>query len=260
MKLVRGNEFVADVEESVLRRKRDRDLNSVQTLPDRQNLHELLERKAESARRGESAAQKRLSEAKADLEIGRLEQKNSEIALFMISSTPQRLQLHQANQWADQSQREKINLCGELHMMYSFFFFESATQGLRKKLKNCEEFVAKRQIEPDSCGSMNCLCNKRRGPTIVKRFFSQIRDSENNVNSISEERDFHDPETANSSGASYVPTQPLTTIRVPEEYIAAILDCRLINGMLWVLQETFLPKMQSLLHPLTGPSKRRERR
>ena len=73
---MRGNEFVADVEESVLRRKRDRDLNSLQTLPDRQNLHEFLERKAESARRGESAAQKRLSEAEADQEIRRLEQKN----------------------------------------------------------------------------------------------------------------------------------------------------------------------------------------
>ena len=93
-------------------------------------------------------------------------------------------------------------------MKYSFF--ERATQGLRKKLKNCEEFVAKRQIEPDSCGSMKCLCNKRRGPTIVKRFLSQIRDSENKVNSLAEERDFHNPETANSSGASHVPTQPLT--------------------------------------------------
>ena len=28
--------------------------------------------------------------------------------------------------------------------------------------------------------------------------------------------------------------------REPEVYIAAILDCRLIHGMLWVLQETFL--------------------
>ena len=52
-------------------------------MPVRQNLHEFLERKAESARRGESAAQKRLSDAEADLEIRRLERKNSEIALFM---------------------------------------------------------------------------------------------------------------------------------------------------------------------------------
>ena len=28
----------------------------------------------------------------------------------------QRLQLHQANQWADQAQREEINLCVELEM------------------------------------------------------------------------------------------------------------------------------------------------
>ena len=81
-KLVRGNEFVAGVEESVLRRKRERDLNSVQTLSDRQNLHRNQERKAGSAVRRESAAQKRLSEAEADLEIRRWEQKNSEIALY----------------------------------------------------------------------------------------------------------------------------------------------------------------------------------
>ena len=120
MKLVRGNEFVADVEESVSRRKRDLDLNIVQTLLDRQNLHEFLERKAESARRGESAAQKRLPEAEADLEIRRWEQKNSEIAPFHESHRElesQRLQLQQANQWADQAQREMINLCGELEMI-----------------------------------------------------------------------------------------------------------------------------------------------
>ena len=45
-------------------------------------------------------------------------------------------------------------------------------------------------------------------------------------------------ETASSSGASHVPSQP--PFRVPEECPAAILDCRMIHRMSWALQETFL--------------------
>ena len=43
---------------------------------------------------------------------------NSDIALFEINQEIEshRLQLQQANQWADQAQREKISLCGELEM------------------------------------------------------------------------------------------------------------------------------------------------
>ena len=61
---VQGNEFVANVGESMLRGKRDHNLDSVSTMSDRQNLHDYLERKAESAVRGQIEAQKRLSEAK----------------------------------------------------------------------------------------------------------------------------------------------------------------------------------------------------
>ena len=68
---MRGNDSVASVEECVLRRKRNRDLDRG-CLSDRQNLHTYLERKAESAVRGESAAQKRPSEAEADMESQKL--------------------------------------------------------------------------------------------------------------------------------------------------------------------------------------------
>ena len=49
---------------------------------------------------------------------------------------------------------------------------------------------------------------------------------------------FHDPETASSSGASHVPSQPWTlpnTMGMPSR------DSGLqpIHGILWVLQETF---------------------
>ena len=82
----------------MLRGKRDREWNSVQTMSDRQSLHEFLQRKAESSVRGESAAQKRLSEAEADLEIRRWEQKNSEIARYESHRELEspRLQLHKS--------------------------------------------------------------------------------------------------------------------------------------------------------------------
>ena len=62
--------------------KRDRDQNDVQSLRDRQNLHKILERKAELAVRGEREAQQRFFEAEADVEAKHWEKTNSEIAFF----------------------------------------------------------------------------------------------------------------------------------------------------------------------------------
>ena len=68
-KLVRGNASIASVEGDLSRGKRDRDLESVQTLSDRRILHVYLEQKAELVVQGECAAQRRLSEAEADMNI-----------------------------------------------------------------------------------------------------------------------------------------------------------------------------------------------
>ena len=67
----------------------------------------------------------------------------------------QRLQPHQTNQWADQAQREKISLRGELE------YSTRVAREVAKKLKNYEEFVAKKQIEQDKQELMNYLCSKR---------------------------------------------------------------------------------------------------
>ena len=68
-KLERGAGFVSTVEEEEMsRNKGDQDLNSAQTMSDGHSLYEILERKAECAAQGENSAQKRLSEAEADLE------------------------------------------------------------------------------------------------------------------------------------------------------------------------------------------------
>ena len=107
-------------------------------------------------------------------------------------------------------------------------------QELAKKLSNHEEFVAKKQIEPDTRELMNCLCN-RRGILLL---LTQMQDPQNRVNSLSDAREFRDPETARSSGASHVPSQ-LLTISSPRGMPSRDSDCRLIHGILLVRQETF---------------------
>ena len=62
---MRGNESISSVEGG----KRDRDLESLQTLYERRNLHAYLEQEAELAVQGEGAAQKTLSEAEAEMDI-----------------------------------------------------------------------------------------------------------------------------------------------------------------------------------------------
>ena len=45
----------------------------------------------------------------------------------------------------------------------------------------------------------------------MTQMMAQIRDSQKKVNSLSDAREFYDPETASSSGATHVPSQPSTT-------------------------------------------------
>ena len=52
MSLFQGHSHVANNEEELSKSKRERDLDSVRTMSDRQSLHEFLERKAELAVRG----------------------------------------------------------------------------------------------------------------------------------------------------------------------------------------------------------------
>ena len=79
-KLVQGNESISSVDGTLSRGKRDRDLESVQTLSERRNLHAFLERGAELAVQGDSEAQKRLSEAEAEMDIRNWDLRNVDIA------------------------------------------------------------------------------------------------------------------------------------------------------------------------------------
>ena len=89
----------------------------MQSLRDRQHLHEILERKAQLAVRGEKLAQQRLYEAEADVEVKHWEKRNSDIALCEINQEfeSRRLQLQQANQWVmrlKESQNQLVSTTG----------------------------------------------------------------------------------------------------------------------------------------------------
>ena len=50
--------------------------------------------------------------------------------------------------------------------------------------------------------------HQKRDPTTVSQILTQIQDLQNIVDSFSDARAFYDPETASSSGATHVPSQP----------------------------------------------------
>ena len=120
---MRGNGSSASVERILSRAERDRDLESAYTLSERRNLHVYLEQKGELAVQGERAAQRRLPEAEANMDMRNWEQRNSDIAFYETNQEheSQRSQVQQANQWADQAQREKISLSGELELRSRLF-------------------------------------------------------------------------------------------------------------------------------------------
>ena len=178
-KLVRGSESISSVERTLSRGKRDRDLESVQTLSERTDHHAYLEQKTDLAVLGECAAQKILSDAEAHMDIRNWERRNSDIALFENNREleSQRLELYQANLWADQAQREKINFCGELT---NRLFQESRARNCQEidELRRicCEETDRARQLRIDEMSMQ-----QERDPTTVSQLLTQIHDLQNKV-------------------------------------------------------------------------------
>ena len=85
---------------------------------DERDLREHLERRAQQAILGENSVQRELYSTEYNMKIQNLERRNSEYALVESQREleSQRQQLLEANQWADQAQRERIHLCSELEM------------------------------------------------------------------------------------------------------------------------------------------------
>ena len=78
-------------------------------------------------------AQQRLYEAEADVEARKWEKRNLDVAFQEVNQEfeSQRFQLQPANRWADQAQREKLSLYGELELRNRLFEENQA--------KDCQE-------------------------------------------------------------------------------------------------------------------------
>ena len=109
----------------------------------------------------------------------------------------QRHQLRQASQWADQAQRERISLCGELELKIrlsqeNYTRCRQEFQELRRRC-NREERLTQHRLEELSV-------QQRRDPDTVSRLLTQIRELQDKIDFLSDAREFHDPESGSNSG------------------------------------------------------------
>ena len=92
--------------------------------------------------------------------------------------------------------RDKISLCGDAEKI------GQEIEELRRRCC-CEESARKAKLDEWSLQQL-------RDPHTVSQLLTQIRELQDRANSSSNAWDFHDPETASSSGAYHDPSQPLT--------------------------------------------------
>ena len=188
------------------------------SLKDRENLQKSLHRKVDSAVRGERMAQQKLYEAEAEAEARNWEKRNSDISLHEINQEfeSQRFQLRQARRWADQAQRDKISLYGELELRTRLFHEDHARdcQETEELRRSCfEETDRARQARNDELS-----LPQERNPTTVSQLMTQAREWQNKVNSLSDAREIYDHESGSSSRATHV-----------SEYTSTILSPRTLS-------------------------------
>ena len=81
--------------------------------------------------------------------------------------------------------------------------------------KDCQDVEKLRRICCEENRSSNRSKNwwivhaSREDPTTVSQLLTEIQDLQSKVNSVSDAREFYDPETSSSSGATHVPSKPL---------------------------------------------------
>ena len=203
-KPVQSDESAASVERNSSREHVDQILRCTQS-SERLSIHEYLEKKL-----------KWPFKEKAQLREGYLksgdenrENQNSPHYETHHKLEFQRMDVLQATQWADQTQRVKINLCGESEIGNRLHHESQVrtSQELEEKQRVCYEEVnqvRKLKIE---------VLSRRQEiyPSFVSRLSEQIQDMQNQLNSSAEAKEFHDTDTASSSGASHVPSPPVIT-------------------------------------------------
>ena len=79
---------------------------------------------------------------------------------------------------------------------------------LSKKMKKLRRICCEETDRARQAGIDDLSMHQKRVPTTVGQLLTQIQDLQNKVNSLSDAREFDDPETASSSGAPRVPSRP----------------------------------------------------
>ena len=125
------------------------------------------------------------------MEVKHWEKTNSDMALYEANQEfeSQRVQLQQANRWADQAQSDKISLYGEWELRNKIFQESQAKdcQEIEELSRNCcEETDRDRQASIDELSM-----HQERNPTTVSQLLSQVQDLQNKVNSLSDAKEFY---------------------------------------------------------------------
>ena len=106
----------------------------------------------------------------------------------------------QANRWADQAQRDRISLYGELEMRSRLFQKHHARDSREieeSRRTCCEEADRARQARIDELSM-----HQERSVTIVSQLLTLMKASQKKVNSLSDARVLYDPESGSSSGVN----------------------------------------------------------
>ena len=182
------------------------------------------------------------------MEIRKWEPKTSAAALHETPELKsQRLQLHEANQRADQAQREKINLRGKQRMR-NRIYQECHT-------RTCQEIEELRRIcheETDRARQARIVelsLHQGRNPTTVIQLLTQLQIYSINFILCQMQRIFTILRQRTALEQPTFPVNPLL-FRVPGPCLAAILDCRTTHGTSWVLLQTFVKAyLLEKIHP-----------
>ena len=134
-------------------------------------------------------------------------EETSDIAFNEINQEieSQRFQLYQASRCADPAQRDKMSLYGDLDLRNRLFQEDHARdcQEIEKlRIIRCEETDRARQARNDELS-----VHQERNPATASQLMTQIRELQDKVNSLSDAREFYDPESGSSSGVTHVPDQ-----------------------------------------------------
>ena len=155
---------------------------------------------------GEKEAQLKLYQVEAEIDAKNWEKRNRDCSFQNINQEfgSQRFR------WAHRAQKDKISLYGEMELRSGLFQENHARdcQEIEELSRRCcEEIEQTRQARSEELS-----LQQRRNPTTMSQMMAQIQDLQNKLNSFSDAREFFDPESRSSSGATHVPDQTSTVL------------------------------------------------